>query len=194
MSSEATVPMLGVVGLGVHALAAAGDGHAAQEVHEGGVRSKVIHRGLARFRHALHERLGRDAPLALALAGVDHGLADAPVGAACADVLVRAAGAAQDVALEVREAERRIVGQHSPQGFGRARRSLGSSAFGADAQGQRDPQCRLEAASCGVGVEEGAPREPKRWKDASPAAGGTAEPFRHVCAESAPTGTKRLLR
>ena len=65
----------------------------------------------AAFGHALHEFFLADAPLVFAFIGVNPFLADAPVRAADADILVRAAEAAHGVPLEMGQREERIVVQ-----------------------------------------------------------------------------------
>ncbi len=74
--------------------------------------SEVVNCCLGGFGDALHEVFFPDGPLILAFIGVDHLLADAAVGTADADVLVGAAKAALDMALEVGQSDQGIIVEH----------------------------------------------------------------------------------
>ena len=68
---------------------------------------------LGRFGYALHQLFFGDGPqIVRARHGVDFSFADAAVGAANAQVLIRSAEAAHGVALEVGKREHRVVVQH----------------------------------------------------------------------------------
>ena len=81
--------------------------HVAQHVDVGNVVAKMVSRCFRRFRDTLHEFFLADAPLRTRIAGMNHLLADAAVGAANADVLVGTAEAAHRMALKMRKDEQR---------------------------------------------------------------------------------------
>ena len=72
----------------------------------------MVSRCFRRFRDTLHEFFLADSPLRTRIAGMNHFLADAAVGAANADVLVGTAEAAHRMALKMRKDEQRVVIQH----------------------------------------------------------------------------------
>ena len=90
--------------------AVARDRHVTQHVDIRDLVPEMIDRRFRRLRHSLHELFFRNAPhIIRAGSRMDHLFADPTIRATDPDILIRAAKAAHDVSLEVRQRQHRVV-------------------------------------------------------------------------------------